>query len=157
MKPKSVFIMFLVGLLALAVLGNLSSPVAAQKSSDGEDSKPVKNADYWFNRGALCATYGNDTAAIEYFQKSISLDPNRSGAYFSQGISYGQLNEFDKALALIDKAIAMEPQNGLFVYGRARVQLLAGNRRNAMADFRKAAQLDDEDAQAYLRFIGQRW
>ena len=162
MNRKSVFLTFLISLLALVVISSLSSPVTAQEISYPEDeveaasavAAPVKNADYWFDRGALCATYGNDSAAIKYYQKAITLDPNRSGAYFTQGISYGQLDEFDKALGLIDKAIAMEPQNGLFIYGRGRVHLLAGNKRKAMADFRQAAELDDEDAQAYLKWIG---
>jgi tetratricopeptide (TPR) repeat protein len=157
MNRKSVFLTFLISLLALIVFSSLSSPVTAQTTypEDEEKYRPVKNADYWFDKGALCATYGNDSAAIRFFQKAITLDPQRSGAYFTQGISYGQLDEFDKALRLINKAIAMEPRNGLFIYGRGRVHLLAGNKRRAMADFRKAAELDDEDAQTYLKTIAR--
>lgn len=114
-----------------------------------------KDAGYWFDKGALCATYGNDRAAVKYFQKAISLDPNRSGAYFEQGVSYGQLGEYDKAIALINKALAMQPQNGLYLYGRARVYLLAGEKEKAMQDFKKAAELDDEDAQNYLEHIAK--
>jgi tetratricopeptide (TPR) repeat protein len=178
MKCKSVFLVLFIGLLALAVLLSLSAPLMAQKAAGRQDTTqtaqaaadkpaeyqtgtamkkdaPVKNADYWFDKGALCATYGNDKAAIKYFQKVIELDPKRSGAYFEQGISYGQLEQFDKAIPLIDKAIAMEPENGLFIYGRGRVHLLAGYREKAMADFKKAAELDDEDAQAYLEDVTQ--
>jgi tetratricopeptide (TPR) repeat protein len=170
MKRKSVFLTFLISLLALVVFSSLSSSVTAQKTADKEDPKPttaqaspedeveaepVKNADYWFDKGALCATYGNEPAAIKFFQKAITLDPKRSGAYFTQGISYGQLDQFDKALPLINKAIAMEPQNGLFFYGRGRVHLLAGDQEKAMTDFKKAAELDDEDAQAYMETMAQ--
>ena len=178
MKRKSFYFNFFIGLLALIVYIGLSSSVTAQKTSDKKDSKqtaqtavekssegqtktakkkvePVKNADYWFDKGALCATYGNDKAAIKYFQQVIKLDPKRSGAYFEQGISYGQLGQFKKAIPLINKAIEMEPQNGLFIYGRGRVHLLAGDQEKAMADFKKAAELDDEDAQAYMETIAQ--
>jgi tetratricopeptide (TPR) repeat protein len=177
MKCKSFFIF----LLAAIFLTGVCSPISAQKTSDKEDSgqttqktakmtpaddidsddeekekvAPVKNADYWFDKGALCATYGNDPAAIKFFQKAISLDPQRSGAYFEQGISYGQLGEFEKAIPLINRAIKMEPENGLYIYGRARVHLLAGDQDNAMADFKKAAELDDEDAQAYLEAVDE--
>ena len=156
MKRKSVYLTFFIGLLALAFFISLSSPVTAQTTTDKKDSKqtaqtvaekssedqiktakkkaePVKNADYWFDRGALCATYGNDKAAIIYFQKVIKLDPKRSGAYFEQGISYGQLGQFEKAIPLINKAIGMEPENGLYIYGRGRVYLLAGDQEKAMA------------------------
>lgn len=178
MKCKSVFLVLFIGLLALAVILSLSAPLMAQKAAGQPDTTqtaqaaadkpaedqtgtamkkdaPVKNADYWFDKGALCATYGNDKAAIKYFQKVIELDPKRSGAYFEQGISYGQLEQFDKALPLIDKAIAMEPENGLFIYGRGRVHLLAGDEEKAMADFTKAAELDDEDAQIYMKSMTQ--
>ena len=166
MKGKSANLTFLIGLLALAVFLSLSSPLMAQTTTDQKDNKqaaqttkagkedtPVKNADYWFDKGALCATYGNDKAAIKFFQKVIELDPQRSGAYFAQGISYGQLEQYDKALPLIDKAIEMAPENGLYIYGRGRVHLLAGYKQMALADFKKAAELDDEDAQAYLEDI----
>jgi tetratricopeptide (TPR) repeat protein len=113
------------------------------------------DAGYWFDKGALCATYGNDRAAITYFKKAIALDPNRSGAYFEQGISYGQLGDFDKAVTLVNKAIEMDPQNGLYIYGRGRVYLLAGKQDQAMEDFKKAAELDDEDAQTYLKHVAQ--
>ena len=131
--------------------------VAAVKSTGAEktagaQARPasVKNADFWFDKGALCATYGNDQAAIKYFQKALALDPNRSDAVFEQGISYGQLGQFDKAVTLVDRAIEMDPENGLYHYGRGRVHLLAGNDELAEVDFQKAARLDDEDAQNYL-------
>ena len=172
MKGKSANLTFFIGLLAIAVLLSLSAPLMAQTTTDPKDKKqtaqtaaktdtaqkkeaPVKNADYWFDKGALCATYGNDKAAIKFFQKVIDLDPNRSGAYFEQGISYGQLDQFAKAIPLIDKAIEMEPENGLYIYGRGRVHLLAGDEEKAMADFKRAAELDDEDAQIYLEGIAQ--
>jgi tetratricopeptide (TPR) repeat protein len=174
MKIKS----FLIVLMAAIFVMSVCSPIMAQKTTDKEDSKqttqataekssadqtktakkkaePVKNADYWFDRGALCATYGNDAAAIKYFQRVIKLDPRRSGAYFEQGISYGQLGQFEKAIPLLNKAIEMEPQNGLFFYGRGRVHLLAGDQEKAMSDFKKAAELDDEDAQAYMETVAQ--
>jgi Flp pilus assembly protein TadD len=174
MKFKLSFILLMAAVFAISIC----SPIMAQTTSDTKDAKqtdqkaakkpaagktktskkvvtPVKNADYWFDRGALCATYGNDAAAIKYFQQVIKLDPKRSGAYFGQGISYGQLGQFDRAMPLINKAIEMQPQNGLFIYGRGRVHLLAGDSEKAMADFKKAAELDDEDAQAYMETVAR--
>jgi len=197
MKLKSVFLIILFSLLALAVVISVPSAVTAVMNplkfkskatnvvskpdhygnKSGTSARPVdstrsnnpaktssadpsettkkaavwqKEADYWFDKGALCATYGNDQAAIKYFQKVISLDPQRSGAYFEQGISYGELEEYTNALDLINKALELESQNGMYYYGRGRVYLLAGKIKKAMEDFKKAAELDDEDAQMYL-------
>ena len=91
----------------------------------------------------------------QYLILSNQLDPNRSGAYFEEGISYGQLGQFDKALTLINKALAMQPQNGLYLYGRGRVYLLAGEKEKAMQDFNKAAELDNNDAQEYLDWVAR--
>lgn len=132
----------------LAVPADALAAKAQPRSAPGAESK---DPGYWFQKGALCATYGNNQAAVRYFGKAIALDPGRSAPYFSQGVSYGQLGQFDKALAAIDQAIAMDPRNGLYYYGRARTHLLAGDRQKAMQDFRTAADLGDEDAQAYLK------
>ena len=162
MKHKSGIFAFFIGLLAMVVLVGSSSAGAAQsisadlitKSSTGNFSHK-NDPSYWFDRGALCATYGNDSAAIKYFQKAISLDPQRSDAYFEQGISYGQLSNFSKAVELVNKAIEMDPHNGLYYYGRARVYLLADDKEKSLKDFKTAAELDDEDAQNYLNTIAK--
>ena len=139
MKHKSDIFAFLIGLLAIIVLVGSSSAGTAQTisadliTSSTRGSVSHKNdADHWFDKGALCATYGNDSAAIKYYQKTISIDPQRSDAYFEQGISYGQLGIFSNAIALINKAIEMNPHNGLYYYGRARVYLLADKKVKAM-------------------------
>ncbi len=157
MKHKSAFFVFFIGLMSIVILVGTSSVGIAQTiSADLITKSPAdsvgKNnkADYWFDKGALCATYGNDSAAIKYFQKAISLEPQRSDAYFGQGVAYGQLENYSKAIILINRAIDIDPHNGLYYYGRARVYLMAGENEKALVDFKKAAELDDEDAQNYL-------
>ena len=157
MKHKSAFFSFFIGLMSMVVLAGTSSAGIAQTISadlitkSPSDSVGKNNkADHWFDKGALCATYGNDSAAIKYFQKAISLEPRRSDAYFGQGVSYGQLENYPKAIILINRAIDIDPHKGLYYYGRARVYLMAGEKEKALVDFKKAAELDDEDAQTYL-------
>ncbi len=156
MKRTSALKICFFGWLALGVaaVGPLvaatgtSSPKTSQAAAASAESR---DPNYWFQKGALCATYGNNQAAVGYFGKAIALDPGHSGAYFSQGVSYGQLGNYTRALAAINRAIEMMPQNGLYYYGRARVYLLSGEKENAMADFRKSADLGDEDARIYLK------
>jgi tetratricopeptide (TPR) repeat protein len=162
MKDKSAIFAFFISLSAIIVLVGSSTAGTAQTTSADLITKSPRqsvshknDADYWFDKGALCATYGNDSAAIKYFQKAISLDPQRSDAYFEQGVSYGQLENFFKAVALINRAIEMNPRKGLYYYGRARVYLLADEKEKAMEDFKRAAELDDEDAQNYLNMIAK--
>jgi tetratricopeptide (TPR) repeat protein len=148
---------FAVVLLSIAVALALAAPgVAADKAAAKSQNRPAaaaesKDPNHWFQKGALCATYGNNQAAIRYFGKAVALDPGHSGAIFSQGVSYGQLGNYPRALADINRAIEMQPHNGLYYYGRGRTYLLTGETDKAMQDFRKAADLGDEDAQAYLK------
>jgi tetratricopeptide (TPR) repeat protein len=145
------------GVLAGLLLGVLLLPAAAAgdagskaRGASGVAGEP-HSAVYWFQRGALCSTYGNNKAAVSHFGRAVALDPRHSGAHFSRGVSYGQLGMYAQGIASIDRALELEPGNGLYYYGRGRVYLLSGDREKAMQDFRKAAQLGDEDAQAYLK------
>jgi len=163
MKLRSIlygtFICLFATVLFLSFSGHvMAQPKTASKSPTAKmSSAPVKkDADYWFKKGALVSTYGNNKAAVQYFQKAIALNPNFSGAYFSQGVSYGQLGQYQEAIDQINRALKMEPQNGMYYYGRARVYLLSGDKAKAMEDFKKAADLQDEDALQYLDYIGRK-
>lgn len=106
---------------------------------------------YWLNKGAICYTYGNPQGAIKYFKKAIELDPSNASAYYNQGICYVELDKYEEAISSINKAIDMYPEKGLYFYGRAMVHLLSGHKEKAMEDFRRAAELGNGDAQAYLQ------
>ena len=160
MKSTSVITTLFSGFLAaLLVFGLPNSLIAQQKvTTKSRTAKrpaaPLKqDANYWFNKVALVSTYGNNKAAVQYFHKAIVLDPNFSRAYFSQGVSYGQLGQFEKAIAQINMALQKEPHNSMYYYGRGRVYLLWGDKAKAMDDFKKAAELGDEDALQYLEYI----
>lgn len=162
MKSKPAILIYISCLFATALVFGLSSAALAQEKTTTKSqtakkpAKPVKkDANFWFNKGALLSTYGNNKAAVQYFQKAISMDPNFSRAYFSQGVSYGQLGQYPKAIAQINMALKQEPQNGMYYYGRGRVYLLWGDKAKAMDDFKKAAELGDEDALNYLEYIGE--
>ena len=162
MKLRSILFGTFICLLAVFVFSTFSSHLMAQPKpatkspAAGRPSTPIKkDADYWFKKGALVSTYGNNKAAVQYFQKAIALNPNFSGAYFSQGVSYGQLGRYREAIDQINRALKLEPQNGMYYYGRARVFLLSGDKTKAMEDFKKAADLGDEDALDYLDYIGE--
>jgi tetratricopeptide (TPR) repeat protein len=162
MKSKPAFLLYVSCLLAVVLFLSFSgNPWAQEKAATKSRTaktlaKPVKkDADYWFNKGALVSTYGNNKAAVQYFQKAVTLDPNFSRAYFSQGVSYGQLGQYPKAIAQINTALKLEPQNGMYYYGRGRVYLMWGDKTKAMDDFKKAAELGDEDALNYLDYIGE--
>jgi hypothetical protein len=109
-----------------------------------------KDAVYWSNKGSLCAVYGNDKAAIEYFKKAIELEPRKSSPYYLLGVSYGEIGHYEEAISSINKALELEPEKAVYYYGRGRVYLLYSEKDRAMADLKLAAGLGNRDAQKYL-------
>ncbi len=116
---------------------------------------PARNSDYWQDKGALCTAYGNDKAAIRYFKKTLQLDPARPNAYFQMGIAHGELGQYTQALAAVNQALAVAPDNALYLYGRGRIYLLAGDRDKALEDFKQAAIGGNQDARNYLTAVEQ--
>ena len=167
MIPKHTLMKFICSLLVLALIGGpVQLSWAQEKPASQKDSAPSKtnkstskatqkDAAYWFRKGALVATYGNNKAAIRFFGKAIALDPNHHGAYFEQGIAHGQIGDYQQAISLINRALKLDPQNGMYYYGRGRGYLLSGDDAKAMEDFKHAAELGDEDALNYMDYVGQ--
>jgi tetratricopeptide (TPR) repeat protein len=165
MKQKSYLIPMTCCVLALIFAVGFGHYALAQTKTPEDKAQSRRQApaagarakaDFWFDKAALVATYGNNKAAIRYYQKALSLNPNLGGAYFGQGISYGQLGDYQMAISRINRALQLEPQNGMYYYGRGRVFLMSGDKTKAMEDIRRAAELGDEDALNYLDYIGQR-
>jgi len=128
------------------------SPVPVKRPRYSEPA--VKNADYWLNKGLICATYGNDSTAVRYYKKALALSPQRGAIWFNQGISYGEMGDFVEAIIALNKALELGFSEGLGLYGRARVYLLAGETSKALEDFRHAAALGNRDAANYLEKTG---
>ena len=116
-------------------------------------NKAVTNRDdavYWLDLGGLYATYGNYSAAVEAYQKALTLDANNSKAYYDMSVARAELGQMDQALAEINRAIALAPDRDRYYYGRAWLLLRMGRSPEAMDNFRKAAEMGNLDAKAYL-------
>lgn len=115
----------------------------------GEDSPS-----YWLDRGALLATYGNYPSAIKAYQKALGLDPKQSNIYFDLALAQFGNGELGQALATVNQALIMEPENGHYLYGRGWILLQGYGAARAEADFQRAARLGDQDALNYLEARG---
>lgn len=133
-----------------------AQPGMKTESAGKVDQLPVKtryaekNPVYWSEKGELVAAYGNDKAAVEFFKEAIRLDPQRNDYYFNISVSYCELGEYAEALTSINKALAMDNENGAYYYTRGRIYLLSADKDKAMDDFIHSARLDHKDARDYL-------
>jgi tetratricopeptide (TPR) repeat protein len=88
--------------------------------------------------------------AIQEFTTAIRLNPKYAAAYFMRAYTYAQLQDFNKALADIDKAIEIVPSYARSYSNRG---FLKSERLNdlpgALQDFNTAIKLDSTDAISY--------
>ena len=127
-----------------------------EKEPSVQEQPIEESPSYWADKAGLSATYGNNAAAVKYYTKAVSLDPERSDFYYFMGVSYGELGKFDQAMENINKAISMNKFDARYLYGRGRVYLKVGNEAAAMKDFNKAAAAGNQDAQQYLMYKSSR-
>jgi len=75
------------------------------------------HADYYF-RLARCHEqgYGDVQQALDYYQKSISLNPNGVGPYYYRGLLYYDIGNYALALPDIEKLITLDPNSNSRLY-----------------------------------------
>jgi tetratricopeptide (TPR) repeat protein len=145
--PRIGIVKLLIRVLMLTVLS--ASPLMADYFNSAlvaDSQDPV----YWLDQGGLFATYGNYYKAVESYKKALTLDENNSKAHYDLAVAYGELDQLDEALAEINRAIALDAEQGRYYYGRAWIQLKSGRSAAAMEDFQKAADMGDLDAIAFI-------
>jgi tetratricopeptide (TPR) repeat protein len=69
-------------------------------------------------------------------------DPKNADGYAARGVAYRSKGHFDRAIADHNKAIELEPGNGIRYNDRADAFVSKGNVDQAMADYTKAIELD---------------
>jgi len=118
-----------------------------------------------YNAGATASSQGDYKTAIEYFSKVIEINPGFSEAYVGRGTAYSRLNDagadssfYDKqannAILDFDKAIELDPKDGLAYYHRAITKYNMGNNSESLLDIGKAKELGfdvDPGFEALLR------
>ena len=93
---------------------------------------------------------GNSDKAIEYYNKSIKLNPREPTSFNNRGIAYSERNEYDRAIQDFDKAIELHPPFAEPHYGRAITFVRRGEYDRAVQDFNRAFELKPPDAEDYF-------
>ncbi len=105
------------------------------------------------NVGIELADQGRWEEAIVEFDRAIELDGDPL-SYMARGSSYGALDDFDQALADLDKAIELDSGLGEAYGERGAVYALAGDTERALADLQMALSLvDDDQARAGIKVL----
>lgn len=87
--------------------------------------------------------------APTFWSYEIRLYPDVSSAYYSRGLAYYKLSNYQMALEDLNKTIEIDPQYMNVYYDRGVVYQDIGNYREAMNDYNKAIEHDPQFAKAY--------
>jgi tetratricopeptide (TPR) repeat protein len=102
--------------------------------------KPAPNAmpDWrrWNNYGISLLDQRQFAAAADAFAKVITLDEKyRAFALTNRALALMQIDRWDEARELIEKAIALDPKNFRAIFQRGRINRIEGKLAEAEADF----------------------
>lgn len=100
-----------------------------------------KSENGYANRASMLQFLNRHQEAIDDFYRHMKNTPDENGIVWNSiSVSYQALNQYDKAIECLNKAITLN-QNGAFFYNRAFSYLKIGNKKQALADAERAVQL----------------
>ena len=112
----------------------------------------------WFNKAlalwvrdkfSLMDKFSDPKKVIKYLSEAIRLDPNYASAYNNRGNAYGDLKQFDRAIADYDQAIRLDPNVADAYNNRGYAYRDLKQFYRAIADYDQAIRLDPNFALAY--------
>ncbi len=107
-------------------------------------------AEDYFYWGFKFQQQGQFEKAMEYYGKSIALDPRALVAYDNRGTAKNAIGDPEGAIADFDKAIELNPKSANTYYNRGNAKLAFGDHRGAISDYDKAIEVDPLFAAAYV-------
>ncbi len=104
---------------------------------------------FFFSNGVTKAELGDFEAAIDYYNKTIEIDPNSSDAYNNRGIAKERLGDLDGALEDYNKAIELDPDDTSAYNNCGNIKLNSGDLAGALWYYNHSIMLDSKNGTAY--------
>ena len=92
----------------------------------------------------------DETGAARTVAADSTPEPTDADGYSRRGAAEIERRDYKAALADLDRAVAMAPGNGRYLFERARAQLRTSNRVAGFADLDRAVQVSPNDPQIRL-------
>ena len=99
--------------------------------------------------GAISGAENNYQQAIDYFNKTIFLNPKYTESYFNKGLALFKLNKLEEAIICYDKAIQLNPNFFQALCGKGIVLNKLNRYHEAIENYNKAIQLKPDYVEAW--------
>ncbi len=101
-------------------------------------------------RAHLAVQRAEGATARALYQQAISMGPVRAEAFFGLGVVLAGVDEFDASLKMFERAVELEPRQGMFHYHLAQNYLALGRGAEAMKHVVVALERNPMYPPAYL-------
>ncbi|MFC1476044.1 tetratricopeptide repeat protein [Candidatus Zixiibacteriota bacterium] len=111
-----------------------------------------------YNLGWMSAMQGNESRALEFFQKAISIKPDFDEAHANIGASFIDRQLPDSAMFHFRRAVEIDSANAGYVYNVGIAWLNLGDTAAAIREFERSLELDPQfnSTLRKLRALGRR-
>jgi len=93
------------------------------------------------NRGIIHSQLNQHVAAKRDFRECVSLDPDNDEIWNALAIEHQYLSEFDSSIIVLNKAIELNSNQGVYYFNRGISLRLLGDQNSANTDFNRASSL----------------
>jgi tetratricopeptide (TPR) repeat protein len=104
-----------------------------------------KLADAWLDRAFIDFWWNSDSAAaFRAFETALQLDPRSAKGYHWYATALSAHGDFDRSLAVVAQARALDPGNRALVADEAWLQFVAGKQSAAISALERLVQVDPD-------------
>ncbi|MCC5916022.1 MAG: tetratricopeptide repeat protein [Cryomorphaceae bacterium] len=107
------------------------------------------NSDDFSNAGISYSKLGFHDKAVEFYDKSLELNPNNNYSLNNKGFTLNLLNKFEEAIPLFDKAIEVDKTLAYPYNNRGLAKIKMGKVEEGLEDINYSFKLDKNNAYGY--------
>jgi tetratricopeptide (TPR) repeat protein len=109
-----------------------------------------RSAEACFNIAKYKAGLNDLKTAVSYLDTAIAINANYAQAFFDRGNVYGNLGQFDRALADYQRYLELRPDDPIGIFYRGQAYCLTNQKQLGCADLVRADQLGVAEAKSKI-------
>jgi tetratricopeptide (TPR) repeat protein len=135
--------------LAISSFLQVKNYQQAKEISDEFIIQGKLNSDDFASAGISYSQFDQHDKAIEFYNKSLELDPNNKYSLNNKGFTLNTLNKYHDAITLFDKAIELDNTFAFSYNNRGLAKIKIGKVEEGLEEINYSIKLDDSNSYSY--------